>query len=165
MKKITRDLLVNELERRKNYFATITYKTDARVRKAAGLGTVSKIVEANVQVGASYRNKLEKALANTGQNPEVAGIQKRNWGVRLNASSHLITHVPKGETLPHLYLESIVNAIKNTKYIQDSTGFELSYDQIKEYLPPKQVRDVPIITTDLNNIVSIKMNKEEYEVV
>lgn len=165
MKKITRDLLVNELERRKNYFATITYKTDARVRKSAGLGTVSKIVEANVQVGASYRNKLEKALANNGDNPEVAGVQKRTWGQRVKEGSHLITHVPKGETLPHLYLESIVNTIKSTKYVQDSTGFELSYEQLKDYLPPKQVRDVPIITTDLNNIVSIKMNKEEYEII
>lgn len=165
MKKITKDLLVKELERRKNYFATITYKTDARVRKSAGLGTVSKIVEANVQVGASYRNKLEKANANNGTNPEIPGVFKRNWGERVREGSHLITHTPKGETLPHLYLESIVNAIKGTKYIQDSTGFELNYEQLKDYLPPKQVRNVPIITTDLNNIVSIKMNKEEYEVV
>lgn len=165
MKKITRDLLVNELERRKNYFATITYKTDARVRKAAGLGTVSKIVEANVQVGASYRSKLEKAKANNGDNPEIPGTFERSWGQRVKAGSHLITHIPKGESAPHLYLESIVNKVLSTKYIQDSTGFELSYEQLKDYLPPKQVRDVPIITTDLNNIVSIKMNKEEYEVV
>lgn len=161
--KITRDLLIKELERRKNYFATITYKTDARVRKGFG-STVSKVVEANVQVGANYRHKLEKAAANKGENPQQ-DVHFRTWGQRVSEGSNLIKHVPKGESDEHLYLESIVNSIKSTTYINDSTGLEVKYEDIKDYLPPKQVRDVPIITTDLGNIIRIKMNKQEYEIV
>lgn len=145
---------------RKCTLATISYKTSARLRKTGcPFGQVDKLVTANVMIGADYKRVLEKTMAQRGLNPE-AEIHS-TWGNHLGKA--LIELEKDGDK--SYYLESIFKKTMSTRFVEADSGRELSREQVENWLPNKLSEVVPYRRTDLKNIISIKMNKIEYQVI
>lgn len=162
--KITRDQLLEILSRRKGtQLISATWVGDARLKKTGNPHpNCKKRVSANLKLGASYKNALEKAMANSGVEPTSAsGIHDAKWGEHIEGTP-IIRHTGK-DNVERFYLDAIINKVLDTQY-EDETG-PIIYDEIKEFLPNKDSRLVPVARVCLDNIKTIKINKETYEVV
>ena len=96
----------------------------------------------NGMVNASYENRVNKVLSQNGQEPNFQE-QERAWGERTNG---LVEH--NGKT----YISIIPNRTKS-RYIAD--GKEISYEEIKDYLPKHKGDVVDYRNYDLNNVLDV----------
>lgn len=139
---------------------TVTYVTDARLRKTGNPHkNVEKRVVMNGMLNYKYAAALEKRLALAGENP-VSGreIHDRTWGTRVGDTS-LIEYNGKN------YMDVMVNRIVETVYKDTDTGKELSYDEVKDFLPNKDGSLVKVANIGLDKIQKVKVGGVEYEVL
>lgn len=158
--KITRSELVGLfLQQKGAKLCTLIYSSDARVRKTSNPHPlVTKTVRVNCVANYNYSRALQKRLANLGQNP-IAGkeVHDRTWGVRVGQTP-IIEH--KGKT----YIDVMVGKVLDIKYKDTESGKELTYEDVKDFLPNKDPSTVKVANISTDNIMSVKMGGVEYEI-
>lgn len=157
--KISRSELIGLFMNKKCRIINVSYDTDARVRKTGNPHPlVSKSVTLNGVTNYQYDKALEKRTAEAGLNPaESRSLHDRTWGTRVG-DTPIIEH--KGKS----YLDVMVNNVIESAYKDSQSGKELSYEDVKDYLPNKSNSLVKVANISIDNISMVKVDGVEYEV-
>lgn len=149
------------LEIRGASFATVTTRTDARLKKTGNpFGRVEKISRVNVTLGFQYAGSVNRQRIRENETPDFVAMP-RAWGSRSNLSPMLIEH--KGK----FYLETKVERSIGHKYVTDG-GEELSDEQVRPFLPTRSTsrQDVEkeILVRDyaLDSIIGISFMGQDF---
>lgn len=123
-------LLLMLLEVRGASFATITTRTDARLKKTGNpFGYVEKVSRVNVTLGFQYANAVNRQRTREDETPDFVAMP-RQWGERSAQSRVLIEH--KGK----LYLETKVERSIDHEY-RMADGRTLTDEQVQPFLPAR----------------------------
>lgn len=142
-------------------FATVTTRTDARLRKTGNpFGHVEKISRVNVTLGFQYAGSVNRQRVREDSTPDFVSMP-RQWGQRSEQTPLLIEH--KGK----LYLETKVERSLGHSYMAEN-GEILSDEQVRPFLPTRgasrQEVEKEILVRDyaIDSIVAIAFNGDEY---
>lgn len=145
-------------------FATITTRTDARLRKTGNpFGHVIKVSRVNVTLGFQYAGSVNRQRVREDSTPDFVAMP-RQWGERSEASPLLIQH--KGK----LYLETKVERSISHVYMTEM-GEILSDEQVEPFLPARsasrQEVEKEILVRDyaIESITGISFQGEDYIVL
>lgn len=138
---------------------TVVYNTDARLRKTGNPHkAVQKRVVMNGMVGYKYAHALEKKTAEAGLNPaDAREVHDRTWGTRVG-DTPLIEHNGKS------YMDVMINNVIESVYKDTETGKILPFNKVKDFLPNKNSSLVKVANICIDNIESIKIGGECYEI-
>lgn len=164
MKIITRErLLLMLTEIRGASFATITTRTDARLKKTGNpFGHVEKVSRVNVTLGFQYAGSVNRQRIREDETPDFVAMP-RQWGERSPHTPILIQH--KG----NLYLETKVERSLSHEYRAED-GTILTDEQVRPFLPSRgqsrQEVEKEILVRDyaLDSIIGISFKGEEFMV-
>lgn len=144
-------------------FATITTRTDARLKKTGNpFGHVEKISRVNVTLGFQYAGSVNRQRIREDETPNFVAMP-RQWGDRSPVSPLLIEH--KGK----LYLETKVERSISHKY-RTLSGRVLSDEEVRPFLPSRgasrQGTEKEILVRDyaLDSIVGISFKGQDFVV-
>lgn len=161
---ISRDrLLLMLLEIRGASFATITTRTDARLKKTGNpFGPVVKVSRVNVTLGFQYAAAVNRQAEREGLAPDFVAMP-RQWGERSTLSPLLIEH--KGK----LYLETKVERSLSHEYRMEN-GSVLSDAEVEPFLPSRgqsrQGVEKEILVRDyaIDSIIGITFKGQDFVV-
>lgn len=167
--KITQDQLIEHLttETSGTSFITIDIATTPQMRKTDNpfFGKIKKHQTLNGVIGYSYQNAVNRIAEKEDKAPR--DIQPRKWG-ETSSDNIFVSHNNK------IYLKIKVESSANIKYIQTDTNQEIPKEQLEKFLPSSGSKSITQIdltrevierTIALENIKSIRFNKQEYEVI
>jgi hypothetical protein len=156
-------LLLMLLEIRGASFATITTRTDARLKKTGNpFGHVEKVSRVNVTLGFQYAGSVNRQRVREDETPDFVAMP-RQWGERSKLSPLLIEH--KGK----FYLETKVERSLSHEY-RTEQGSILSDEEVRPFLPARgasrQEVEKEILVRDyaLDSIVGISFKGQDYVV-
>lgn len=158
------ELLGLFMETHKASIASVQYISDARVRKTANPHPlVTKKSKINCVLNYNYSKALAKRLANLGQDPSSAKqVHDRNWGSSIKGTP-LIEYIGKDGVNRH-YLNCMILKSVETTYSDTTTGKELSYEEVKKFLPNRDPSALKVANISLENIKGVKIGGVAYEV-
>lgn len=159
---LTRDrLLLMLVGLRGASFATITTRTDARLRKTGNpFGYVEKISRVNVTLGFQYAPAVNRQRVREGTDADFESMP-RQWGTRSEHSPLLIEH--KGK----LYLETKVERSISHEY-RTADGTVLADEEVEPFLPARgtsrQGTEKEILVRDyaIDSIIGITFQGQDY---
>lgn len=144
-------------------FATVTTRTDARLKKTGNpFGHVEKVSRVNVTLGFQYAGSVNRQRVRENETPDFVAMP-RAWGERSPHSPLLIEH--KGK----LYLETKVERSLSHEY-RTADGRTLSDEQVQPFLPTRsasrQEVEKEILVRDyaIDSIIGIAFQGQEYVV-
>lgn len=138
----------------------ISYQTDARLRKTANPHPlVNKTVEINAICNYRYKEALEKRLAQIGEEPSAAkSVHPRTWGQAVEGT-------PVVEYQEKYYFNVMINRVLSTSYKDAQSGKDLTFDDVKDFLPNKDSSLVKVANIGLDKIQKVKLGGVEYEIL
>ena len=156
-------LLLMLLEVRGASFATITTRTDARLKKTGNpFGYVEKISRVNVTLGFQYANAVNRQRTREETEADFEAMP-RQWGERSAQSPLLIEH--KGK----MYLETKIERSLSHEYIAGD-GRALTDEEVRPFLPARgasrQDVEKEILVRDyaIDSIIGIAFGGQVYVV-
>lgn len=155
-----KELLGLFMETHGSKILSVVYNSDSRVRKKNNPHpNVRKTVKVNAIANYKFSRALEKRLAQLGQNPVASkDIHSRNWGVH-------VPNTPLIEYNDKYYLDIMIGKVLSTRYVDTDTNKEVTYDDIKDFLPNRESSIVKVANISLENIESVKIMGTEYQVI
>ncbi len=164
MNVISRDRLLLMLsEIRGASFATITTRTDARLRKTGNpFGHVEKISRVNVTLGFQYTSAVNRQRKREEMTADFVAMP-RQWGKRHASTPLLIEH--KGK----FYLETKVERSLSHEYRAED-GTILADEQAQPFLPSRGssrqelTREILVRDYAIDSIIGIAFNGQSYMV-
>jgi hypothetical protein len=143
----------------------LTVKTQPNKKVAA----LSKVTTFGVFINFNYANSVNNQLAREGEEKDFVA-HPRKWGIRI-PHTPLIHHVKDGQEKWYLEAKVDNDATPQTTYLLN--GVKMGKDEVAHLLPPakeegaRQGVEKPVIVRDysLDNILRVKMDKEEYIIV
>ena len=95
-------------------FARIVYSSDCKFPKKSGLGNVTKVVTANVQLNYDYEKVVKSRIANNGGDPSSFNGETLPWGTWEINNKVIINNGKR-----YLRYYGIANGVKDVTYYVD----------------------------------------------
>lgn len=144
-------------------FATVTTRTDARLKKTGNpFGHVEKVSRVNVTIGFQYAGSVNRQRVRENETPDFVAMP-RQWGERSKHTPLLIEH--KGK----LYLEIKVERSLSHAYFA-ADGRMLTDAEVEPFLPVRGqsrqevAKEILVRDYAIDSIIGIAFQGQEYVV-